>query len=267
MKALPFENDHSFLLDQFLSVLLVVFPFIPIAISVTTYRYLHLDYDITFRVQIYALAVFLALIVVGWIKGFPRWTYPYIVIIGTIFFALMVGGDRDMTFWENLWWKLMTLGPVVLLFTGFWLVLHKKHPLQRVVQNVRRDWTLFAFCIYNLLVIAIQGTFTDIRSVYGASFLYICTLLGMTGSALYILLSDKSSRLMALAVCFTLAWGVMTFATATFWDGRQEKWMETPADGLRLAAGYALAWVVMLALMFLPTMVGKLGRRTAKADG
>ena len=265
MKALPYKNDYSFLLHQTLSVLLVIFPFIPVAVSVTTYRYLHLDYDITNRVQIYALAVFLAMIVVGWIRGFPRWVYPYVTVIAAIFFAIIVGNDSDMTFRENLLWKMMVLGPVVLLFTGFWLVLRKKHPLRRVVQKVRSDWTLFAFCIYNLILIAIMGTFTNIRSADYASMLYVSTLLGMTGSALYILFSDKSSRMMALTVCFTLSWGVMTFATATFWDGRQEKWMDAPAEGLRTAAGYAIAWAVMLGLMFVPTVIAKISQRAVKA--
>jgi hypothetical protein len=72
---------------------------------------------------------------------------------------------------------------------------------------------------------------------------------------------------MALTVCFTLSWGVMTFATATFWDGRQEKWMDAPAEGLRTAAGYAIAWAVMLGLMFIPTVIAKFSQRAVKATG
>lgn len=244
--------------DRLLSIILAVFPFLPIAANVITYRYLHLDYAITARIQLSAILIFLALTLLGWRLGFPDWSYPYIGIVVCVFAALLISSDRDMNTLETLFWKLLVLGPIVLLYTIFWLVFHKRYPLRILLENLRADATLPAFCLYSLLGITIQGVFTDIRSDYGAPFLIISSLFAMSGAALYISLADKSRRLISLAVCFTLAWGVMVFGAASFWDGRQESWMAAPKEGFQVAAGFLLAWGILLALMLLPWIISRL---------
>jgi len=241
--------------DLFWSAVLVALPFLPIAASIATYRYLHLDYAVTGRIQLFSIVAFLALAFVGWMRGFPAWCFPYLTIVASVFLAMCIGSDSDMTFWENLGWKVMVLGPVVLIFFLFWFFTRRRFPLGKLVEAVRLDWTLIPFTVYNLLLLVIQGLFTDIRSTYGAPYLLFSTLIGMTGAALYILLPRKSWCFAALVVCFTACWLVIAVGSATFWDGRQESWMKAPADGLDLARGYATAWALMLVVMCLPLLV------------
>ena len=253
MNTRPIDQKDGF--ELFWSVILVVLPFLTVAANIATYRYLNLNYAITERIQLFAIAAFLALVFVGWIRGFPTWCFPYLTIVVGVFLAFCIGNDSDMTFWENLWWKTMFLGPVVLLFLLFWFFTRRRFPLSRLVQAVRRDWTLIPFTVYNLLLLVIQGFLTDIRSTYGAPYLLFSTLIAMSGAALYILLPRKSWRFAALAISFTSCWLVIAVGSATYWHGRQESWMSTPANGLNLARGYALAWALMLALMCLPLLV------------
>ncbi len=245
------DNDQN----PFWSALLAVLPYLPVAASIATYRYLNLEYVITERIQMFTIAAFLALVFVGWMRGFPAWCFPYLSVVFGIFLALWIGSDSDMTFWENLGWKITMLGPVMLVFLIFWYFNRRRFPLRRLVEAVRRDWTLISFAVYSLLILVIHGLFSDIRSTYGAPYLLLSTFIAMTGSALYVLLRSQRGRFTALVVCFSLCWLAAGYGSATFWHGRREDWMSAPANGLVYARGYLTAWAIMLVLMCLPPLV------------
>jgi hypothetical protein len=244
-------------------MLLVSLPYLLVAASITTYRYLHLDYDVTAGIQIVTMCLFIIGSVVGWLQGFPRWSYAYFTIIALVFLALLISTDRDMTAAENWYFKLLFLGPVALFYVVLAWLTRKSHSLRRLVGNMRQDWTIFPFCIYSTLLLVVYSFFTDIRSVYGATFLALATLFAVSGACLYLVLPRLSWRLAALVVCLTLTWLAVILCSATFWHGLPDRGTGEILNGWRLAGGYALGWLAMLGLMLLPLAWGRVrGRRS-----
>ena len=92
----------------------------------------------------------------GWLKGFPRWVYPYLVY--GVFFALYFSLSGQPTYkvwvfdlWD--WIPFAPVGMVILLALRF-----GKSPLQaaaKMVESVWKDWTLLGYGLYGLLPILI----------------------------------------------------------------------------------------------------------------
>ena len=259
------DNRKQVFNSQAINLLLSILLFITPSLTVITYRYLRMDYSITAWIQYcWVLGIILGA-VIGWLNGFPRWVYPYIFIVVALIIAFSIGSDSDMTWQENLVFKLMVLGPVLLFFALVWFFFRKKHSPSQFFSNMRKDWTLVSFGIYGLMTIVIFGIFTDIRSVYGAPFLVMATLVLIIGACSYILVDQTDLRYFILATGLTVAWLIAGLGSATFWHERQSAWMELPANGFQLVGQYTLIWLVMVLLILLPLLIATIRRVGVKS--
>jgi hypothetical protein len=228
--------------DRITSILLAIFPFIPLSIGVAIYRYGH-NWQLNAWVSFAGLFLMLALLVVAWVKDFPRWSYPYAVLIGLICFAFVVGRDSDMTFKENLIFKTVGLSPFVLLFGLLWLFTRHLRPLPHFFARMRQDGTLFSLCVYSLLPLVILTIFTDFRTSQAAPFLAAATLVSAAGAGLFFLLSQPRQRLALLGICLTLCWGTIALSKASL------------ADTFQIDTQHVIAWAVMLGLLCAPLLL------------
>ncbi len=110
--------------DLVLTLLLMIAP----AAAVVTYRYLLLPYSITAWIQFVWIFGMILGAAVGWYRFFPRWVYPYILTLAVILIGFSIGRDTDMTWQENLQFKLIVLAPAALLVLILWLFFRKYHP-------------------------------------------------------------------------------------------------------------------------------------------
>jgi hypothetical protein len=230
-------------------VFLAIFPFIAFSISVVTHRYTSLPYTVTGWVQTITLLCML----IGALL--PQWSYPYTMILIYVLFILLLGGDTDMTLAENIFYKSVIFSPVILIFFLIWLLTRRKAPLRLWYLNFPSQWTLLSYLVYGFLPLAINGIFTDIRSIYGAPYLAVTTLFAALGACLYLILQNEKHRLWSLSVCLTLVWAFAALGSATYWHGRQASWSGEIVNGYQLAAEYAAFWVLMLLLMMLPPLL------------
>jgi hypothetical protein len=258
------EELISFFNNRIVSLLLAIFPFIPFAVAVVTYRYLRLDYAWTSRISTMAIVLIIAGSIIAWLTNFPRWSYAFITIEIALLLALMIGRDLDMSFTENLIFKLIILLPVIIVFTIIWLLTRRTHPARRFIENIRADWTLIPFMVYSLLPGVISSTYSSIRSAYGAPFLTVSSIFAITGVIIFMRSAQAFRRVAALLIFNTLAWIFMTVGCATYWDGRQLAGMAAPGNGIQIVWQYAGIWAVMVLLMFLPKIVGRLRRSAVR---
>ncbi len=105
---------------------------------------------------------------------------------------------------------------------------------------------------------------TDIRSLYGAPFLFLATLVMVAGAVTYLYVHQPVQRLVVLGLGMTATWLIAGGGSALFWHGRQASWMTQPANGLQLALQYVMYWAAMLALILLPMLIIVIRRATAK---
>jgi hypothetical protein len=225
--------------DRITSILLAIFPFIPLSIGVAIYRY-GKNWELSSWVSFAGLFLILALLVVAWIKDFPRWSYPYAMLIGWFLFALVAGRDSDMTFKENLIFKTVLLSPFVLLFGLLWLFTRHLRPLPHFFARMRQDGTLFSLCVYSLLPLVILTFFTAFRTSQAAPFLAAATLVSAAGAGLFFLLPKPGQRLVLLGICLTLCWGAIALGKASL------------ADAFQIDLQHVIAWAIMLGLLCVP---------------
>jgi len=90
---------------------------------------------------------------VGWIKGFPRWAYPYVGVILLISLFFMNASTPGISYFGNevfgreLWgWRSwIPLGVATLVALS---VSRSFLPLIKFFTNGYDDWTLFTFCMF-----------------------------------------------------------------------------------------------------------------------
>lgn len=240
------------------SLVLALLPFLPLSIAVVTYRYLGLPYDYTNGVHLMYIGLLILGSLGGWRQGFPRWAYPYLSPAVVILAALLIGRDRDMTWSENLGFKLAILGPALLLFLVAWWLLRKRAPLRRLWQNVQADWTLGAFAVYGLLPIALSSFFTEIRSSFGAPYLGLATLAMLGGALAFMSLPTIKGRALALVWFLTLTFVIMGAGAGLYWDRFPDRWTGEIRGAWWAVQQQLICWAALFTALFFPLLLNRL---------
>jgi len=136
---------------------------------------------------------------IGWIKGFPRWSYPYVSHVITISVFMMGISTPGFLFGEELWmWRaLIPLGIAVLIAL---IVTRSAEPLVKFFTNLWEDWTLLSFGIFGLLPWRAAFYFDGVTPVL-AFYTALAFAVIMSGSALlYMRANGQRQRITALLI-------------------------------------------------------------------
>jgi len=194
---------------------------------------------------------------VGWVKGFPRWSYPYgsLVLVCTWWWM----GLRSPRVWifsgPGAWIPLLVMAVIALLLTRSW------RPLGQLLTGVWHDWTRLSFGLYGCLPLVIWLLFDEVTAPHPAPYLAMSAVILAVGALAYVRSARASQRALALLMGMTLALGVATVGTATYWDGLQKSWMTEPGHWYVVVQGMVIAWGVSTALTFAPALLSLLRRR------
>lgn len=207
-----------------------------------------------------------ALIVIGLVRGFPRWFLPYLGVALSFLSVYVVAGPASRLInvfavptepWlfrqvlhEGVFWT-------GLLVTGLLVVVATRtlRPLRPFYWRLRRDWTLLSFILYGATLFALLLTFDD----YQNEELYkIAALLFLAAGAWFYLQSAHSrQRLLALFVGLTLAMAVAAAGKAILYSSPD--W-----PTLRLftwqteAMSTVITWAWLVLVIFAPVWLGRL---------
>jgi hypothetical protein len=195
-----------------------------------------------------AYACILAGLGVGWLRWFPRWAYAF-AGSALALTVLLLTQPASLSGAPPAW--LVCLPGVTLTITAL-LATRSALPLLKVVQDLGRDWTLVSFLLYALMPIAtwlaLNGVTPALSAVGGA---LSCLILG-AGAAAYVRRKNKRLRALALLLGMTLAWLVSGIVLLIYWPGKPQVGTSTLATLQGVAAGIALTWLVLAALIFFP---------------
>lgn len=217
---------------------------------------------------IYADLVFYVIVLLGLlmglIKGVPRWTYSYLgwslvfawwwSNMGT--YGLTIFGFR-IDYWTwRIWIPLLAAFGIALLWT------RSLHPLRQLVRGIWQDWTLLSFAMY-----AFVGWMALIYDENHHPYLFafmIGSTLAVSGGAWFFLRERKTrKRIIALLSGFMAVAIIGAISEAT-WDWRAYYGVPEPPP----VAWYVSALRIILMLLFWglilfwPALVG-LARRAA----
>lgn len=206
-----------------------------------------------------------ALIVIGVVRGFPRWFLPYLGVALSFLSIYVVAGPASRLAnvfavptepWlfrqiidQGVFW-------IGLLMTGLLLVVASRalRPLRPFYWRLRRDCTLLSFVLYGASLFALLLTFDDYRNEEPYK---IAALLFLAAGAWFYLQSARSrQRLLALFAGLTLAMAVAAAGKAILYSSPD--W-----PTLRLftwqteAMSTVTTWAWLVLVIFAPVWLGR----------
>jgi hypothetical protein len=197
---------------------------------------------------------------IGWVKGFPRWSYLY---AGLVLFIKGWWGDRDnLSGW-------LSIGPASTLL--FWvmvgivlLVTRSLRPLGQFFKRIWHDWTLFSFGLYSIApLVLLNFAFDSVTGNYPLPY-PVASSLVLAGVALaYLRSSRMAQRVSALLAGMTLCWAIATVEVAIYLYRASKLPAGYWAGDIQEMLSY---WGVLMALILAPALLG-LFRRSVKFMG
>ncbi len=223
-------------------------------------KYLHLTdavLPIPVLVAVASLALlafsgaFLVVLGVGWVEGFPRWSYPHGGLV-LAFTSLVVADRLDLWIIFNRyarWIPLLVMAAIALLLGRLW------RPLRSLYKGVWHDWSRLSFGLYGILPLALMIVFDEVHGE--EPYVAVLGVILAIGALAYMRSSRTWQRALTLLLGMTLAWTAATVYLAIYWHGRQEFWMRQPGNGYETARGMLVAVGVLVALLSLLRRPGK----------
>jgi hypothetical protein len=160
----------------------------------------------------------------GWLLGFPRWVYPYLVyaIVFTYFLTNVATPGLEIfgvpLFGRELWgWRgFVPLGIVAVL-----ALIISRPPwgnLVRLGVRIWNDWTLLSFGLYGLMILATLFTMDEVERSFRFPPTLLVVILVILGALGYMRLGKSWQRIGVLLVCAGLSIALMLAAADYFWQ-------------------------------------------------
>lgn len=203
-------------------------------------------------------------LLIGLIKGVPRWTYSYLgwslvfawwwSNMGT--YGLKIFGFQiDYWTWQ-IWIPLLAAFGIALLWT------RSLHPLRGLIRNIWRDWTLASFMMFTFVAFA-GLLYDENHHPYLMAFMTASTLVVSGGAWLFLRGRQTQKRIIALLSSF-MAIAIIGAISEATWDWRAYYGLppQPPVAWYVSALRTVLMLAIWSAILFWPAVVG-LARRAA----
>jgi len=187
----------------------------------------------------------------GWIKGFPRWSYPYVGHV-LVFSLYMVNvATPGFLFGREVWgWRAWI--PFALAAGIALLATRSLRPLWRFFTNIWRDWTLLTYAMSGFLPLLVGIGFDEVDQLYSLYFMVLLAVV-MAGMAwVYMRAAQHRQRVLALWVGIVSTIAVTAVAPTLYWQ--QHGWV--------LPRQVALWAAAVVLFMFSPALIGLWRRAT-----
>lgn len=180
--------------------------------------------------------------VLGIMKKFPRWSYPYaIYVIVLLTFLVTYLFNRTP-------WDINHEAFILLLVITFFILATRLLPIFRPFNaNIRQDWTLLSYTLYSCTLVCLTLNDHDITPSLNLMVL-LPSLIGVLGALAYLRLTSAAWR---VAVLFaSMLFGVLLITIPIF-SGMMGTWQSF----LRFIGVLVAFWGVLAALLIAPILV------------
>ena len=188
---------------------------------------------------------------IGWILGFPRWSYPYflLAVLGALYFlnvstpGLSVFGYP--TFGRELW-GLRAFIPLLLGGGIALLVTRSFRPLGSYFSRMRQDWTLATFALSSTLPLVILIAYDEVDRAYSLRDMVLLSILMVAMVSTYLRSRIARARAMSLSLGILLTVGYTAVSTTAYWLSQGPQNVYIPG---------IIIWVVILLAFYLSPLV------------
>lgn len=188
---------------------------------------------------------------VGWIKGFPRWSYPYVGMFLLISLYMVAQPAPGFMSGEDLlgWRSWIPLGIVAIISL---LITRSLNPLKDFFTNISQDWTLLTFGMFGFLPLMTVVIYDEMDRLYSLIFMMILTAI-MVGTVIaYMSGSDQKARVKVMVIGSFLTIAIAVAGPSWYWYDRMEAnfWPTL------------IAGILLYIIMLLPALIGIFHRTT-----
>ena len=159
---------------------------------------------------------------IGWIHGFPRWSYPYVghVLLFSLYLMnVSTPGflfDREPIGWRAWIPFLVVAGTAIAVTRSF-------KPIARSYKNILQDWSLLTYGMFGFMPLVILIAFDEMDRLYSLYFMVALTVLMCATAFLYLYGRDRRQQISALVIGLILTIIVSILGPAFFW--KETQWM------------------------------------------
>lgn len=186
---------------------------------------------------------------VGWVLGFPRWSYPYTG--GLLVYSLYIMNAstplmRWLGYLHQVWsWRAWL--PFLLAFLVGLLLTRSLQPARTFFANIRRDWTLATFAMFAWIPLLFTMAFDGVDRLFAFTFILLLTAIMMITALLYMRAGRQASRARILGVGIPATVFVSMAASTIYW---------LPLGGVYIPG--MVAWtLVPLVILFYPALLSR----------
>jgi hypothetical protein len=185
---------------------------------------------------------------IGWIRNFPRWSYPYLVLAGlTALYMINVAtpGLRvfGYTFARNDLWGPRAFVPLILAVALAAAVSHSLAPWRTFFLQLRDDWTLGSFALFGIMPMILTVSF-DETGEYAVPFMLALTCVMALVAVIYLRTANRAARA-AVLLTGSSSIVLISMIAAAYYDWSYRGTVVT-------VAGIAIATAVIVGFIFLP---------------
>ena len=193
--------------------------------------------------------------VLGWVKGFPRWSYGYVLCFPL--WSWDLGALRISRHAYLGWGSVVPLGVAALVALG---ISRSFRPLLRLIKGVLEDWTQLSFALYSMATWLLWVAFDEVRDDYELPFAIAVNAILIAGALVYIRVAGRWRRALSLIAGLGAAWVVMAVGTAFYWHGRTVGLGREPLNGFVEAGRTVSVLPIAVALLLAPALLSLLCR-------
>lgn len=189
---------------------------------------------------------------IGWIKNFPRWSYPYVTLAVFLSMYIANASTPGLTFFGypifgTQIWGLRAFIPPLLAGGIAGLVTRSFRPLGRFFTRMRQDWTVVTYALSGTLPLVILIAYDEMDRAYSLRDMFVLTALMILMALIYLRSRTPRQRGLTLGVGVPLIIGFTAISTTAFWLSLGPENVYIPG---------MLVWtVILIAFYFLPGII------------
>lgn len=179
---------------------------------------LEMGIDVPYLIKaiIYSISIIsmYVLLGIGWIKDFPRWSFPAIgfCLISSIFLFYMKTpfSEQELGLWA--WVPFLITMLIALLFN------HSIKPIKEIVKKTGDDPVLILFAIYGFVPTFISFFTDEIHSLWMLPFCVLSIIILSLGLFCFLRFTGKKTRLLYLISSWMIAFFIVFISTSFYYE-------------------------------------------------
>lgn len=198
---------------------------------------------------------------IGWMRGFPRWVYPYVVFSILISLYLMAASTPGISllgfqlFGRELW-GIRACMPGLLMVAIVLALTRSPHSLLVFFENGWNDWTRYVFALFGMMPLVNVISFDEIRDSYEIPFQIGLIVLMSFSAVAYLRSTSSTGRALSLLAGVGLCVLIDTIAPILYW---------VESGGVNIALAL-IQGVILMFIIFLPVLIGYYQRSNRQED-